>query len=482
MSAATSTPVVAAAPRLRPFLTDAGFTGDGVARLLHAGDERPSAAAEVAVHLRRLDTEPGTLATLVRLFVLGKPVDVDVAERDFAPVGLDAFVQAGVVAVDGFATPLVKLVPLDELVIASDLGGGDRADHVAGIHRPSATLSHLTVRRPVARALDVGTGNGIQALLLAPHAEHVVATDVNERALAFAEFNAALNGVANVEFRAGSFLEPVEGERFGVVAANPPYVVSPESEFLFRDSGLGRDRVSESLVRALPDVLEDGAFATVMVSWILAGDDVAARPREWVEGSGCDALVLHSATDDAIASAAAWNTDASGEEFTRRFERWADYYRDEGIEALGYGAIVLRRRTDGGGWMHALQLPEGRVRPAADHIERLFAAQDLLAEGPPPLDRAYVFVPDARLEQRLAPGESGWAGSEASLVLEEGLAFRVSLDAATAQTVAAIGEGRPLGETLDALAPQLGVPPDAMRRAGGGLVKRLLELGFLFPR
>ena len=65
------------------------------------------------------------------------------------------------------------------------------------------------------------------------------------------------NGVANVEFRAGSFLEPVEGERFGVVAAHPPYVVSPESEFLFRDSGLGRARVSERLVRALPGVLAD---------------------------------------------------------------------------------------------------------------------------------------------------------------------------------------------------------------------------------
>jgi hypothetical protein len=93
-----------------------------------------------------------------------------------------------------------------------------------------------------------------------------------------------------------------------------------------------------------------------------------------------------------------------------------------------------------------------------------------------------VFVPDARLDQRLAPGESGWAGSVASLVLGEGLAFRVSLDAAAARTVAAIGEGRPLRETLDALAPQLGVTPDAMQRAGGGLVKRLLELGFPSPR
>jgi len=479
----SSTPDAAAAPRLRPFLSEAGYTGDGVGRALGESDKLPSSPVELAVHLRRLEAKPGPLATLVRLFVLGVPVDVEDADRDLAPLGLDAFVEAGLVAADRQATALAKLAPLDDLLIASDLGGSERADLVAGIHRPSATLSHLTVRRPVTRALDVGTGNGIQALLLAAHAEHVVATDVNERALAFAEFNAALNGVANVEFRAGSFLEPVEGERFGVVAANPPYVVSPESEYLFRDSGLGRDRVSENLVRALPDVLEDGAFATVMVSWIQEGDEPAARPLAWVEGSGCDALVLHSATDDALTSAAAWNRDAPDDEFVTRFERWADYYRDEGIEALGYGAIVLRRRAGGGEtWTHSLRLPEGSVRPAAEHVERLFAAQDLLAEGPPPLDRAYAFVPGARLDQQLAPGESRWEGSAASLVLEDGLAFRVGLDAPTARTVAAIGEGRPLGETFDELAPELDVSPEAMRRAGAGVVAQLLELGFLFPR
>jgi hypothetical protein len=237
-------PSSAAAPRLRLFLTDAGFIGDGVARLLHAGDERPSAAAELAVHLRRLDTEPGALATLVRLFVLSNSVDVDVAERHLAPVGLDAFVQASVVAAPGIVTPLVKLVPLDELVIASDLGGGDRADHVAGIDRPSATLSHLTVRRPVARALEVGTGNGIQALLLAAHAEHVVADRPERtgpcvrRVQCRAERRRERRGARRQLPRAGRG-GALRGRR-----GKPPYVISPESEFLFRDSGLERDRAA----------------------------------------------------------------------------------------------------------------------------------------------------------------------------------------------------------------------------------------------
>ena len=100
----------------------------------------------------------------------------------------------------------------------------------------------------------MGTGNGIQAILLAAHARHVVATDVNARALEYAELNAALNGVHNVELRRGSF-EPVEGEQFDLVVANPPYVVSPEHAYLFRDSGLRGDTVSESVVRAAPAAL-----------------------------------------------------------------------------------------------------------------------------------------------------------------------------------------------------------------------------------
>ena len=61
-----------------------------------------------------------------------------------------------------------------------------------------------------------------------------------------------LNGVENVELRLGSFLEPVAGERFGLVVSNPPFAISPERELIFRDSGLGRDRVSENLALSLP--------------------------------------------------------------------------------------------------------------------------------------------------------------------------------------------------------------------------------------
>ena len=79
--------------------------------------------------------------------------------------------------------------------------------------------------------------------------------DRPERAGAhFAGFNAALNGIDNVEFRAGSFFEPAAGERFGLAVCNPPYVISPEIELVFRDSGLPGDTVSAELVAELPRI------------------------------------------------------------------------------------------------------------------------------------------------------------------------------------------------------------------------------------
>ena len=237
-----------AAAAVRGLLDDAGFTREAIQQVLGMSGDVLSRPVDRPVHLRRLQAE-GPLETLIRLFLLDVAVDADVAEAALTSDGLAALVALRMVESSGDEVRgQVRLVPHGVILVASDQSDreGDHPDHVAGVHRPSLTLADLTVRRPVERALDMGTGCGIQAMLAASHAGRVIGTDVNERALAFAELNAALNGIENVEFRTGSFFEPVEGETFGLVVSNPPYVISPESAYLFRDSGLGRDRVSAS--------------------------------------------------------------------------------------------------------------------------------------------------------------------------------------------------------------------------------------------
>ena len=182
---------------------------------------------------------PDRLSLLISLLLLGDPAPPD----ELAPMLVEAELAE---ERDGLLHGLARVVPHDDLLIASDRLDIEDADRVRGVHRPSAVLARLTVREPVDRALDLCTGNGIQALLLSRHARQVVATDVNERALDFARLNLALNDVANVELRQGSLLDPVVGETFQCIACNPPYVVSPTRDFTFRDSGLSGDRVERA--------------------------------------------------------------------------------------------------------------------------------------------------------------------------------------------------------------------------------------------
>ena len=197
--------------------------------------------------------------------MLGDALDASQVQTAVRPLALGRLYALGLVSNEAERVrATVRLLPHGDYYLASDLFGGEPSrDWVAGIHAPSVTLAKLAVRRSVEAALDLGTGCGIQALLAAKHSAQVVATDVNERALAFAAFNAALNGIDVVELRQGHLFEPVAGERFGLLVANPPYVISPDATYTYRDSGVPRDELCRRIVRTAPEHLAEGGFAHV---------------------------------------------------------------------------------------------------------------------------------------------------------------------------------------------------------------------------
>jgi release factor glutamine methyltransferase len=77
-----------------------------------------------------------------------------------------------------------------------------------------------------ARVADLGTGSGAIALALASErpAWRVLASDVSADALQVARGNAAALGISGVEFRLGSWFEPLRDERFELLVSNPPYI------------------------------------------------------------------------------------------------------------------------------------------------------------------------------------------------------------------------------------------------------------------
>ncbi|HKU02226.1 MAG TPA: methyltransferase, partial [Arthrobacter sp.] len=240
------------------------YTLDGVAQLLgpeaSAALNRDQIIPAVLAVEQAVRADPGTalLAAVVRLWLLAEPQERETLDAALPGTGAGGLLELGLVQPvpgSGLLTAKADLRPYGwdknedgsggaELWVASDLAAHQQAgvlrhDHVLGIGQASTTLVQTTIRRHTERALDLGTGCGIQAFHLLHHCQHVTATDISERALAYARFNILLNAGElsvdperledRVSLRLGSLLEPVAGEEFGLVVSNPPFVITPRS-------------------------------------------------------------------------------------------------------------------------------------------------------------------------------------------------------------------------------------------------------------
>ncbi len=474
--------------RLRAALVDAGFTYDGVAEVLGGQAHEALMRNETTPGLRRT-TGGSRIETLIRLFLLQTRVAVTDAEAALPGLldrlSAEGFVEQSVGEVGARLDCRPYAADDDEFWVVSDLtpgldGGPQRvgADHVLGISAASTSLAQLTIRDQVGTALDLGTGCGVQALHLAGHSGRVVATDVNQRALRIARFNAELNEVADtVEVRDGSFFEPVAGERYDLIATNPPFVISPATgeRLVYRDSGLPGDRVVEDIVRAAPDHLTEGGWCQILANWVIAAD------RPWDErlagwlSDDCDALVVQREVVDPAAYVELWLKDAGlhgSPDYLERYDTWLSWFEDQRIEAVGFGWVNLRR---GGSARSLLDWPYDVEQPIADAI-RDWGDATRVAVG---LGSRLVARPDL-VQEALGP-----VGAEdpATIVLRQQRGFRRAHQADTvlAALVGACDGELTLGQILDAVATLLELDAEETRTTYLPQVRELVAAGFLVP-
>jgi protein-L-isoaspartate O-methyltransferase len=475
------------AHQLRAALVEAGFTYDGVAELLGPTAHDALGRNETTPGLRRT-TGGAPLATLVRLFLLQAPVDLAAAQRAL-PGLVERLAAEGVLeqSVGEVAARLdVRPYAADaqDLWVVSDLtpgldGSGNRvgADHVLGVSSASTSLAQLTGREPVDRSLDLGTGCGVQALHLARHSGEVVATDVNPRALRIARFTAALNGLsATVQVRGGSFFEPVLGERFDLIATNPPFVISPATgeRLVYRDSGMPGDRVVEHIVRHAEDHLTEGGWCQVLANWVVpVGTAWEDRIAGWVP-AGCDAFVVQRELVDPAAYVELWLKDAGlhgAADYLIRYDTWLSWFEEQGVEAIGFGWISLRR--SGGSKREFLSWPYEVEQPVAPALRDWAAASDLEV-GP---ESRLVTRADVRQESLGAPG----AADPETVVLRQqrGLRRARQADTVEAALVGACDGDLTVGQILDAVSQLLDLDPARTRETYLPAVRELVAEGFL---
>jgi methylase of polypeptide subunit release factors len=478
-----------AARTLGNALRRAGYTEAAVSDLL-GEDAYDLSHDDAPVAERRLPD--GRLGTVVRAFFLQIEVPTDEVVRVLGREAVDALVATGLAEVDGEVVPLGRILPVGELLVASDdfpePDGDEPPDYVAAYTPTSRLVDALTPRRRVERALDVGCGSGVQALLAARHARHVVATDVNRRALTFTEINAALSGFANVECRQGSLFEPVAGESFDLITSNAPYVISPENRLIYRDAGFEADELSERIVRAAAAHLKEGGFAALLVSWIAADEDEPdERPLAWTSELDCDSWILPVWGSDPLTHAATWNEELEGDDdaFAAALDEWTEYLDRFDARWVTEGAILLHRRAGGGYTARVDEIDDDVLEAAGAQVERAFETRARLAQlqrSAELLDARVALAMPLNLERELEPQDGRVVTAGGSIELGAGLGVAFDSSAVALEVVPALDGRSTLGDVVETTAARLRLSEaDAtrLRRESLSAARELLELGAL---
>lgn len=473
------------ARRLGQHLADVGYTLEAVTDRL---GEQGTAALARNTTLAARDALAGASdpqAALVRLFLLHDALPADAAA---AALGVRAddlgSLDVLVTPADGGYAAALEIRPYaasggeqgrgdvdgwvahDLLPTLDGRLSGSPNDFVLGLSPASTTLTQMTVRHPVGRALDLGTGCGIQSLHLAGHADHVVATDLNPRAVALARFTAALNGI-ELDVREGSLYEPVAGELFDLIVTNPPYVMSPPSDdrLVYREGGFAGDDLVRRVVVEGAGHLAPGGTLQVLANWAVTdAEPWHERLRGWIEPTGCDALVLQRELLDPYEYIEVWLADAGllgTPEYAPRYRAWLDYFAAQGITGVGMGWVMLHAAGSDAPdvrleeWPHAVHQPLGEA----------FAAHQAGVAATRVTDADLLATP-WRLDARVDVETLGRPGAEdpEHIVFRQrhGFGRAVEVDTALGAVLGAADGELPVEQLITAVADILDVDADAL--------------------
>ena len=318
----------------------------------------------------------------------------------------------------------------------------------------------------------------------------MTATDLSSRALAFARFNAALNG-STWELLQGSLLEPVAGRRFDLVVSNPPFVITPRVAevplYEYRDGGPAGDAFVQRTGRGpWATVLEPGGIAQLLGNWEVgaaapglarAGGAVARGHRAGRVGDPARRAGPRRVRRDLGPRR---RPPAGHRAFDAMYAAWLADFASRGVAAIGFGVVTLQRpETDRAPFRDLMEATGPVAAPMGPTMLAGLRARTWLAEHDDEavLSIAWRCAPDVTEERHGRPG----APDPSVILLRQGggLGRVVRLDTVTAAFVSVCDGDLTAGQALTAIAGLLGAPADEVRAQAMPVVRELVADGLL---
>jgi methylase of polypeptide subunit release factors len=475
---------------VRDFFRDSGYTTQALQKRF--GTTEIPQLHLLKLFLLGIPLEPSCTNILFRWFWIGTPVETTTANQFIPQRMISLFLKSGVLTAEGGCLKsTVRISPFAEYLILSDHAvlrtGTLSADTILWPNPTTLLCYHLSIQAPVGRTLDLGTGNGILAIAAAAHSGSVIATDLNPRARDFCLFNAALNGVSNLQFLQGNAFEPVRGERFDLILANPPFFVTPSGHHIYSDNSMELDGFCRMLVRQAPQHLNDNGYCQMMVEWVqVQGQPWRDRLTEWFEHLACDVWVLatymRSAADYAMIRVQEHRDELRvPEDQAALTAEWQTYFAGNRVESV-YGGIIVLRKREGRNWIRIEEVNTRPMRPFGEFMRRTFENRDALekhALDEDLLATRPLLPASARLQKQFQISPQGWKLASVDLQLAEGLPYSLALQPQVADFVALFDGHKTLAEIADQFAAVLAVDPALMRRECCGITRQLADRGMI---
>jgi len=302
---------------------------------------------------------------LFHLFFLGGVLERKIINRLFLAGDIEELLRIKILEKneDKFFKSLVTIIPYQSLYLVGDfilrLDGlskrmKKREDLVYPASLDSVTLLETAVCKPVISTLDLGCGCGILSLIASKYSRYVIGIDINPRAVNFSRFNALLNNISNCQFICGDLYQPVENEKFDLILANPPYEITLEKTFLYKDGGRYGFQILQKIVEGASKHLNKGGICQV-ISRVgeFAADMKETLIKKWISDKNIRFSFQELSKMDIYQYAYAISTDklildekvTDYRKYSQSIKKLLDHFNKIHLQNVLFGIITLQKKS-----------------------------------------------------------------------------------------------------------------------------------------